>query len=69
MELILSVCLLASPGVCKEEALSLAGEQTRLASQCLVSAPVVIAEWADGHPKWKVVKWRCGAAHDKVKDI
>lgn len=69
MELILSVCLLASPATCKEEALPLAGEQPRLASQCLVSAPAVIAEWADTHPRWRVMKWRCGDAPGKARDI
>jgi hypothetical protein len=60
MELILSICLIASPGVCREEAVSLSVEQVSLPTQCMMGAQPVIAEWSESHPKWKVTKWRCG---------
>lgn len=59
MELILSVCLLASPGVCKDEALPMSREQATPSSTCFMAAPILIAEWCESHPKWKVVRWRC----------
>ncbi|MBS7544666.1 hypothetical protein [Ancylobacter oerskovii] len=65
MELIMSICLLASPDACKVETLSLSGEKP---SQCIMEAPAIIAEWVETHPKWKVVKWRCGV-QDNGEDI
>jgi hypothetical protein len=60
MELILSICLIASPGTCKEEAVSLNVELPPIPIQCMMGAMPVIAEWSETHPKWKVTKWRCG---------
>ena len=59
MELILSICLLASPGICKEEMLPFDNKQALLPSRCIMEAPIAIAEWSETHPKWKVTKWRC----------
>ena len=59
MELILSICLLTSPSVCKEEMLFVGGEQVVMPSQCIMEAPIAIAEWSETHPKWRVTKWRC----------
>lgn len=69
MELILSICLVASPGVCREEALSVSVEQGPAPTQCVMSAMPVIAEWSQTHPKWKVLKWRCGRAGVGGQDI
>ena len=69
MELILSICLIASPGTCREEAVSVGMEQAPAPVQCLIGAPPVIAEWSETHPKWKVTKWRCGRAGSAGRDI
>lgn len=69
MELILSICLVASPGVCKEEYLSLSVEQASIPTQCLMGAQPVIAEWSESHPKWRVTKWRCGRSDTRGQDI
>lgn len=60
MELILSICLIASPGTCREEAVSMNIEQTPISTQCVMGAMPVIAEWSETHPKWRVTRWRCG---------
>jgi hypothetical protein len=61
MELVLSICLLTSPGDCREERISISMEQTA-PMQCMIGAQPMIAEWTNTHPKWKVAKWRCGPA-------
>ncbi|MBS9478029.1 hypothetical protein [Ancylobacter radicis] len=69
MELILSICLIASPGTCREEALSVSLESTGVPAQCMMSALPVIAEWSGTHPKWKVLKWRCAPPGKAGQDI
>ncbi|MDQ0510080.1 hypothetical protein [Ancylobacter amanitiformis] len=69
MELILSICLVANPGTCREEALSVSVEQTQMPMQCMIAAMPTIAEWSGTHPKWKVHKWRCGRANMGGRDI
>ncbi|HEY9215862.1 MAG TPA: hypothetical protein VIQ29_23770 [Ancylobacter sp.] len=69
MELILSICLIASPGTCREEAVSVGLEQAPLPTQCVMGAMPVIAEWSETHPKWKVLKWRCGRPGAAGQDI
>ncbi|MDQ0303482.1 hypothetical protein [Ancylobacter polymorphus] len=61
MELILSICLIASPGTCREEAVSVGLEAPPAPMQCMIGAMPVIAEWTETHPKWKVLKWRCAS--------
>lgn len=69
MELILSICLVASPGTCREEALSVSVEKLREPMQCLMMAVPTIAEWSETHPKWKVLKWRCASPGVAGRDI
>lgn len=60
MELILSVCLIAAPATCREEAVNLGAEAPPLPMNCMIGAQPVIAEWSQSHPKWRVTRWRCG---------
>lgn len=69
MELILSICLVASPGTCREEALSVNVEKLQVPMQCLMTAMPTIAEWSETHPKWKVLKWRCAPPGAAGRDI
>ena len=59
IELIVSVCLLAEPGRCKDVHLSFA-EETLTPMKCLMGAQVEIAKWAEIHPNWSIEKWKCG---------
>lgn len=59
MELLLSICLVASPGTCREETVSVGLEAPAAPTRCLLEAPMIIAEWTGTHPKWQVIKWRC----------
>ncbi|MCK0208707.1 hypothetical protein MWN33_11780 [Starkeya koreensis] len=69
MELILSVCLIASPGTCREEPVPVGLESRPASFQCMIDAPVVIAEWSETHPKWRVTKWRCAPHGAGGRDI
>lgn len=59
--LILLVCALASPTACHEERIS---TQARLSMphECMSA----MTEWAVQHPKWRVVRWRCGVREEVI---
>ena len=61
MDLVLLVCLVASPATCREERVLVSLERVdpRI---CMAGAVPVIAEWTEGHPDWQVSRWKCGAA-------
>ncbi len=63
IELILSICLMADPGVCRTERLSY-GDGLDSAQACVFQAPPRIAQWASRHPQWRIVRWRCGVHGD-----
>ena len=55
--IILSTCLLADPGVCRDQTIPLAAEVSAL--RCMMHAPPHVAKWSEEHPAWRVVRWRC----------
>ncbi|MCW4115578.1 hypothetical protein NPA31_011450 [Aurantimonas sp. MSK8Z-1] len=57
IDLILSVCLLADPGTCREEHLHY--ESRGSLAQCMMLAMPYVAQWAGEHPRWTVKTWRC----------
>jgi hypothetical protein len=56
--IILSVCLLSDPGVCRDETIPL--DSGISAANCMIKAPPHVARWSEEHPQWGVVRWRCG---------
>ena len=60
MTIVLSACLSADPGKCKDFRLPLDGDWT--ATTCAMSAPPYFAKWADEHPAWRVMRWKCQPA-------
>lgn len=66
VDLVLTVCLIANPGNCRDEHLYF--ESRGSLTQCLILAPAEIAKWMDEHPGRKVVRWRC-AFPDLGRDI
>ena len=61
--LILSVCLISDPGVCRDQTIPL---DTNVSSAgCLTRAPFRLAEWSEAHPLWRVVRWRCGPSSER----
>lgn len=59
IELVLSVCLISEPANCKEVNLSYLAEQP---SQCLLHGQAEIARWQEGHPEWRIARWKCVSA-------
>ena len=58
--IILSTCLLADPGVCRDQVIPLS-EEISSALRCVMMAPPHVAKWSEEHPQWRVVRWRCRA--------
>lgn len=61
MDLVLMVCLLASPETCREEHVAIGYEQAD-PRMCMAGAVPVIAEWSETNPDWRVARWKCGRA-------
>jgi hypothetical protein len=55
--LVLTVCSLSEPKLCKEEELLFEGDGNL--THCMAEAPPYIATWTEQHPKWKVARWKC----------
>ena len=60
MTIILSACLVADPGQCKDFRLPLDGDMT--ATSCAMNAPPYFAQWMEEHPAWRVMRWKCQPA-------
>lgn len=57
----MTICLFADPSRCRDETLTVS-EEDQTPHQCLMTAPVVVAQWAASHPRWSVQRWTCGRA-------
>ncbi|QRM57556.1 hypothetical protein F3Y30_24010 (plasmid) [Sinorhizobium sp. BG8] len=57
IDLVLTICLLATPTSCREERLHFENKGNIL--NCMFQAPAQIARWSEGHPNVRVIKWRC----------
>ncbi len=57
IEIVLTVCALSQPEHCEEQHLQFNWQGSL--NQCVMGAPPYIAQWADEHPKWNIVSWRC----------
>ncbi|MER9249484.1 hypothetical protein [Mesorhizobium sp. M0590] len=57
VDLILTVCLSANPGNCRDEHLYF--ESRGSLFQCMFLAPAEIAKWSQERPSLKVVRWKC----------
>jgi hypothetical protein len=63
IELILTVCALNAPGLCDEQRLQFASEESLI--QCMMQAPPYIAQWVNQHPATRVTRWRCAFPGDE----
>ncbi|MER9072746.1 hypothetical protein NKH80_07955 [Mesorhizobium sp. M0904] len=57
VDLILTVCLSANPGNCRDEHLYF--ESRGSLFQCMFLAPAEIAKWSQENPRLRVVRWKC----------
>jgi hypothetical protein len=58
MDLVLLVCLVASPGDCRPERL-LYSYEAAAPQACMLAALPIVAEWRETHPEWSIARWRC----------
>lgn len=66
IDLVLTVCLIADAKSCRTEHLHF--ERRGSLTQCMLRAPPEIAKWAEEHPAFRVVRWRC-AYPDRERHI
>jgi hypothetical protein len=57
IELVFVACLVAAPDACEERSLADLAHSHPLA--CAVQAQPQLAAWAEQHPGYRVVAWRC----------
>lgn len=57
VDLILTVCALAHPGVCHDQHLLFQSHGSLRA--CMMQAEPYMAQWASEHPNVRIVRWRC----------
>jgi len=57
VDLILTVCLVNSPGTCRDEHLHFESRGSLM--HCMSLAPAEIAKWSTEHPTLKVTRWKC----------
>jgi hypothetical protein len=57
VQLIMTVCLVASPGKCRDETLSF--ERSGNLMTCMFLAQSEIVKWSREHPSLAVKKWKC----------
>lgn len=56
IELIMTVCLLATPEDCRKERIAFEGSLFA----CATAGQMAAAEWISTHPKWHLSRWSCG---------
>jgi hypothetical protein len=66
IELVLTVCLLASPGSCREERSDFAGASM---VDCMMRGQFYAARWLAEHPAYSLTRWRCGSSSNRESPI
>ncbi|MFD1331526.1 hypothetical protein ACFQ4O_05885 [Methylopila musalis] len=59
MDLVLLVCLAASPETCHQERIAMTVEATD-PRMCMAAAVPAIVEWSQENPEWQISRWTCG---------
>jgi hypothetical protein len=57
MTIVLSACLIAHPGQCKDFRVPIDVDMDP--GRCTMVAPPYFAKWTDEHPAWRVMRWKC----------
>ena len=56
-ELVLIVCLLAEPAVCKTQRMPFQEPTTIM--DCMWQGQARTVRWLERHPRWQLKRWRC----------
>ncbi len=67
IELIVAVCLHATPTDCREMHFQVIEENSLVA--CMANAQPYGARWISGHPRWRIVRWTCTAGQAGEQNI
>lgn len=67
IDLILTVCMISQPNVCKEEHLYFQSRGSL--AQCMALSTPYVAKWAGDNPNWDVKSWTCGWPEDRKRSI
>ena len=57
LSIILSACLIADPGQCRE--FKIQTDFQMPAKYCTMAAQPIVAQWAGEHPQWEIKGWSC----------
>ncbi len=58
MFVILTICMISSPSVCREERVQQSVEE-RPPISCIVEGQSTVAIWQQSHPAWHINRWKC----------
>lgn len=61
--IVISACLVADPGVCRDYRIPLAMSVST--SNCMMDAQPHFANWAAQHPGWQIQRWHCTTANEQ----
>ena len=63
--IVISACLVADPGVCKDYRIPL--DEQISSARCMLDAQPHFAKWMESHPGWQITRWKC--APSNVQDL
>lgn len=63
LAIVISVCLVKDPTICRNERLPLLINASP--NRCAMGAAPYLAQWSGEHPDWRVVRWRCASADER----
>jgi len=66
IELVISVCLISDPANCKDVNFTYMAEAAT-PNQCMLHGQSEIARWQEGHPDWRISRWKCGPLRQIAK--
>jgi len=66
IEIVLSVCLIKDASKCKDVNLNFMADRVT-PQQCMIYGQTEAIKWLEGHPRWRVAKWKCGRAGQLAK--
>ncbi len=67
IELLMTVCVIAQPAICRDQHMLLDSDVTPV--QCMMNVQPTIARWGSEHPQWFVQRWKCQYPREGNKDI
>jgi hypothetical protein len=67
IELVFIACLQTTPNVCKEQ--NLVFTDAISPTTCMMRAQPQLAKWAESHIRWRIARWKCRSASQRLEPI